>query len=254
MFGLFSLPLFANPLPAISIIIDDIGYRYKQDQIALNLPGKLAYGILPNAPGAIQAATKAHALHRDILVHMPMESGDRDRLQAPGTLNASMDWLSFTRAIQKNLAAVPYAIGINNHEGSSLTANRKYMTWLMQELSHHKGMSFIDSRTTHHTVALETAHENGLVATRRDVFLDFEAGAIASQFKELIVLAKKQGTALAIAHPHHETLVFLSQTLPQLESYGIRLISLTELLTLRHNRRNKEWQMSSSPSRKAVKN
>ena len=40
------------PRPAISIIIDDIGYRHGDDQRALDLPGPVAYAIMPHAPFA----------------------------------------------------------------------------------------------------------------------------------------------------------------------------------------------------------
>ena len=147
-----------------------------------------------------------------------------------------MDWITFVRTVQKNLAAVPGIVAVNNHQGSRLTADSQRMHWLMEELSRHHGIAFIDSRTTHHTVALETAKSYGLASTRRDVFLDYAPGKIAQQFKELINKARRQGSALAIAHPHMETITFLRSHLGQLKQLGIDLVPLSQLIAMRQHK------------------
>ena len=168
------------------------------------------------------------------MLHLPMESSDRDRIQAPGTLTRSMDWITFVRTVQRNLASVPGIVAVNNHEGSILTTDYQRMQWLMEELARHRDIAFIDSRTTHHTVALKAARETGLRATRRDVFLDYQPGKIAGQFDELMRKARKQGSALAIAHPHRETIEFLRDNLHRLKQQGIELVPVSEFIRIRH--------------------
>jgi len=53
--------------PAISIIIDDIGYRSQEDLRAIGLPGKVAVAIMPHSPYARQMAALANELDKDIL-------------------------------------------------------------------------------------------------------------------------------------------------------------------------------------------
>ena len=38
--------------PYIAIIIDDLGYKPKEDMLALSLPGPITYAILPHSPYA----------------------------------------------------------------------------------------------------------------------------------------------------------------------------------------------------------
>jgi len=226
------IPVYAAN-PVVAIIIDDMGYRLQQDRNVLSLKGPLTYSILPHAPGARYVLQAAKANGYEVMLHLPMESEARSRLPSPGTLTRSMDWITFVRTVQRDLAAVPGIVAINNHEGSLLTADSQRMQWLMEELSRHREIAFIDSRTTHHTVALQTAEKYGLPATRRDIFLDYEPGKIEQQFKKLISKAKKEGSALAIAHPSDETIEYLNAHLDELKQQGIDLVPVSRLISMR---------------------
>jgi len=214
--------------PVVSIIIDDMGYRLEQDRMALTLSGPLAFAVLPHSPGAQRVIRAANSRGSELMLHLPMESTDNMHTSSPGMLTRSMNWITFVRTIQNNMAAVPGIVAVNNHEGSLLTTDYLRMQWLADELSRHRGIAFIDSRTTHHTVALKAAREAGLPATRRDIFLDYEQGKIAQQFDELISMAKQQGSALAIAHPYEETINFLRDNLPRLKQQGIELVPVSQ--------------------------
>ena len=61
---------------------------------------------------------------------------------------------------------VPYAVGVNNHEGSLGTSDPKLMGELMPLLHEHK-LFFVDSRTAATTIAEDTAHAAGVPATSR---------------------------------------------------------------------------------------
>ena len=219
--------------PVVAIIIDDLGYRSVDDSKALALPGPLVYAVLPHSPGAREVIRTVNRRGDELVLHLPMQSAGRSVLASPGTLTRTMDWITFIRTLQNNLAAVPGIVAVNNHEGSDLTTDYQRMTWLMQELSRHPGIAFIDSRTTHHTVALKAAHATGLQATRRDVFLDYAPGKIDEQFRQLISKARQQGSALAIAHPYTETIEYLRQNLGELKKNGIDLVPVSQLIKMR---------------------
>lgn len=233
LIGSFPLLAAETARPIVSIIIDDMGYRLEQDQHALTLSGPVAFSILPNTPGAKRILNAARDAGFEIMLHLPMESKGSNGAMSPGTLTSDMNWITFVRTVQANLAAVPGIVAVNNHQGSSLTADYQRMRWLMQELSYHRGMAFIDSRTTHHTVALEVARKFGLPATRRDVFLDYAPGKIAEQFDLLIDKAKSTGSALAIAHPHEETISYLKANMHRLAQHGIELVPVSQLIAKR---------------------
>ena len=52
--NLFSILAYSQQTsePSISIIIDDLGYKPKEDMLALSLPGPITYAILPHSPYA----------------------------------------------------------------------------------------------------------------------------------------------------------------------------------------------------------
>jgi polysaccharide deacetylase 2 family uncharacterized protein YibQ len=112
------------------------------------------------------------------------------------------------------------------------------MGWLMQEIRQRDELFFIDSYTTHESIALKMAAEAGVTATRRDVFLDNDrsTAAIAHEIERLKAKAQKQGHAVAIGHPFPETLEVLERVLPKLRAEGFELITIGELLSLQLNR------------------
>ena len=107
------------------------------------------------------------------------------------------------------------------------------MGWLMDELARRDGLFFIDSYTTHHSVALRIARESGIPATKRDVFLDHErrAETVLRELERLKKLARERGAAVAIGHPYPETLEVLEKALPALAEEGIELVPLSQLTT-----------------------
>jgi polysaccharide deacetylase 2 family uncharacterized protein YibQ len=133
--------------------------------------------------------------------------------------------------LAQNMAAVPFAIGVNGHRGSLLTRHPGHMRWLMEEID-ARGMLFVDSYTTPRSVALDMALEAGVPATRRDVFLDTDPApeSIDREFERLKALARRHGSAVAIGHPYPATLTFLERRLPMLAAQGFRLVGIRELL------------------------
>lgn len=216
--------------PALAIVVDDLGYSREQGERAIALPGPLAVAVLPFAPNAVALAELAAASGKEVILHQPMQAASGSPA-APGELTARMSADELRAQFAEALARVPQAIGVNNHTGSLFTAEHAPMHTLMREIR-TRGLFFLDSRTTAATVAEEVALATGVPALRRDVFLDHvvQPREIARQFERAIGIARAQGRALVIAHPHSVSLRFLEAELPRLESRGIRQVAPTELL------------------------
>jgi len=211
-----------------------MGYQREEGLRALELPGEVTYAFLPETPFAVRLANLAEALGREVILHLPMESAT-GKVLGPGGMTSSMSEEEFAAIFGRNLAAVPHIRGVSNHMGSLLTAQRKQMHWLMELLRERGKLFFLDSRTTPESVADDVAHSAGLASTRRDVFLDDEqqADTIRLQFRELVKRALEKGTALAIGHPHPETVTVLREELPRLAAKGIGLVSASTLIKIR---------------------
>ena len=128
--------------------------------------------------------------------------------------------------------AVPHVIGINNHRGSLLTRHPGHMRWLMEELLEREGLFFVDSFTTHESVALQIAAELGVHARKRDVFLDPDSTTqtLQREYNRLKSVARKRGNAIAIGHPYEATLALLEKELPLLAEQGFDLVPVSELV------------------------
>ena len=229
--GLAAEPLRADA-PRIAIIIDDLGYQLEAGQRSINLPGPIAYAILPSTPRGTKLAEDAFANGKDVLLHLPLEAVSESKGPEPGgiLLDMSRDVLSET--LTKNLESVPHAIGVNSHRGSLLTRHPGHMRWLMEDLRGRGDLIFIDSYTTHKSVALQVAHEAGVPAVKRDVFLDPDRSAetVEREFRRLKDLARENGAAVGIGHPYPATLALLERELSRLEDDGFELVSISELV------------------------
>lgn len=217
--------------PRIAIIIDDLGYQLAAGRRAIALPGAVSFAILPHAPRATVLARAANAAGKEVLVHLPMQAAIDDPGDSPGvTLDMSRE--QFRNAIARAIDSVPFAIGLNNHRGSLVTRHPGHMRWLMEELGLREQLFFVDSYTTHHSVALQVAAESGVRAIKRDVFLDTspEPAAIRAEFERLKAIARKRGAAVAIGHPHEATLAFLESELPKLAAEGYELVPISALV------------------------
>ena len=67
---------------------------------------------------------------------------------------------------------------------------------------------------------------------RRNVFLDNEQerGYILGQLNQAVRMARKNGSAIAICHPHPATIRTLAAALPELARQGIKLVPVSQLV------------------------
>jgi len=170
---------------------------------------------------------------KDIILHMPMEAieENNNRFLGPGALRHDMNEAQFISMLVYNLRSVPNIIGVNNHMGSLISADQERMGWLMAYLD-VRNIFYLDSMTTGQSVAAKAAREENVPYLRRDVFLDNSTRPedIDKQFDELIAIAKRKGNAIAIGHPHPQTIHALAARLEKLDEYGVRLVGVREMM------------------------
>ncbi|BAN51084.1 divergent polysaccharide deacetylase family protein [Metapseudomonas resinovorans] len=223
---------WAAPLARLALVIDDLGQTPARDQRVLALPGPVALSILPDTRHSRELAEAAHQAGKTVMLHLPMDPANGPYAWHPELPSAELE-----RRLDAALHQVPHARGLNNHMGSRMTSQRPAMARLMQRLQREHRF-FIDSRTSAATVAAAEAQKAGLASLSRDVFLDDDQSpaAVAAQFEAALNLARKQGSALMIGHPHPATLELLERELPRLKARGFELIDVEMLIALRSNR------------------
>ncbi len=234
----------------IAIIIDDLGSSISRGEQLIQIPAQLTYAFLPYTPYTAILAHKAHRQGKEVMLHLPMEPLElkNPKDMGYGGLMLNMNRQQFTLAIRNAILAVPFAVGVNNHMGSLLTASTKNMHWLMDELKQLGEFYFVDSRTHKSTVAMQVANMQHLPSATRDIFLDHvvEKNAIDQQFKRLIRRAHLVGHGLAIGHPHSLTIQALTRWVTIIKAEGIELVPASEYIRLldQSDSNAKIWQVS----------
>lgn len=203
--------------PRIAIIIDDMGYHQQIGDQLLALDLNLTFSFLPKAPFTLEQEDRAWQQGHDIMLHMPMEAQDPTWDLGPGGLYLKYSPEKIRTTVVENLAAVPHAIGSNNHMGSRFTEDRPAMREVLSILR-ERGLFFVDSYTTSQSTGLDEAGKMNIPTARRHVFLDnvHDQKKICRQLEQLVVLAKKKGWAIGIGHPNQATLKALTSCRKQL--------------------------------------
>ena len=216
----------------LAILLDDGGQKLNLVPAAAELPAEVGFAILPFLPKSSETAVALHEAGHEIWLHLPMEPENYPANDpGPGAILMSMTPDELRTTLHSAINNIPHAVGVNNHMGSRATADLKTMTWIMQDLK-SRGMAFIDSRTTVHTVAEEAAQAQGVPTSRRHVFLDNERSraAIRTQLDEAIYRSRMEGEIIAIGHLDPVTVEVLSQELPALSALGADLVKPSDLV------------------------
>jgi len=199
-----------NHKPKLAIIIDDVQTASQVKSIkSLHIP--LTMSFLPPRPARPNSA-KLASHEKFYMVHLPMEAMHFSAAE-PDTLKVSDSQQKISQKIAEIKKEFPRVHFINNHTGSKFTSNEVAMNRLVFALKANK-INFIDSRTTAKTMAPKVLKNFGLKYVARDVFLDhhMEKAYVLKQIKEAIKVAKAHGHAIAIGHPHKNTLAALAES------------------------------------------
>ncbi|HSL82088.1 MAG TPA: divergent polysaccharide deacetylase family protein [Thermoanaerobaculia bacterium] len=215
---------------AVSLVIDDLGRSVADlDRLAaLGVP--VTYAVLPFESLTAEVAGVLRERRAEVILHLPMEpSNGAD--PGPGALTRAMGGAELGRATRRALRAVPGAVGVNNHMGSGLSADRASMEAVLRVIG-ERGLYFLDSRTSAESVAFATARELDIPAAERQVFLDPDPRpeAVRHQFRRLLEAARERGAAIAIGHPHPHTLEVLEEEVPLAVERGYRFVPVSYLL------------------------
>lgn len=196
--------------PKLAIIIDDVSVQSHVNAIkGLHLP--ITMSFLPPSKSRPNSHTLA-AKEEFYMVHLPMEA-QSFKAEEPLTLKIDDSQLKISQRIVELKTLFPRVGYINNHTGSKFTANEPAMDKLISTLK-SQNITFVDSRTTGNSKASKVSKKYGLNYIGRDVFLDHQMDKpyILSQIKKAIEIAKTHGSAIAIGHPHANTILAINES------------------------------------------
>jgi polysaccharide deacetylase 2 family uncharacterized protein YibQ len=223
-----------NSRPLIAIVIDDVGLDRPRSRRAWELPAPVTLSFLPYAKDLREQAKAARARGNELMLHMPMEPTGRAD-PGPNAILVSLSDSEIRQRVTADLDSFDGYVGVNNHMGSRFTAFKPGMETVIRILK-ARSLLFLDSRTTNQSVGDQLAQELGVPSINRNVFLDDDEsiGAVRKKLAETEEVARRQGFAVAIGHPHEATLQALTEWLPGLAGKGFAQAPLSAALRKRN--------------------
>ncbi len=215
----------------MAIILDDWGMSTTLMQSAIGLERPITLAILPHLKHSRDIAEAASAHGLGVMLHMPMQPKNLRQPKERYTITTESTDEEIRSLLEDALASVPHVQGINNHQGSAATSDPRVMKSVVSYLKGRK-LFFVDSNVIATTVGWKSARDAGLPYTKRDVFIDNEARveAIKDQLRKAEDKALARGSVVVIGHDKRATLEAIKALIPEIESKGIELVLVKELL------------------------
>ncbi|MCH4178720.1 MAG: divergent polysaccharide deacetylase family protein [Megasphaera sp.] len=214
----------------LAIVIDDCGSSMDNLKKFNSIPIPLTYAVMPDKTHTSDSAKSGHDAGRKIFVHMPMEPlsvASSEKVY----ISKEMGDSKIKSTANSLIDQVPYAVGMNNHQGSAATADSRVMKDVMAVLK-KRNLAYLDSRTNKDSVGEQTASAAGLATTRNNLFIDNDAdvASVKKRLKQAGQIAKNNGSAVVIGHCRLNTAQAISEMVDELHSEGIDIVFATELM------------------------
>jgi len=220
------------PLRQVAIIIDDIGYDLVSVKELLKVNADITYSVLPFLIHSREAAEMLHKANKEILLHLPMEPVSYPREKpGSGALFTDMNNEELVFQLEKDIEAVPYIVGVNNHMGSKFMEDKEKLTLIFSKLK-KKNLFFIDSRTAANSEAFAAAQKVGLPVAARKIFLDNNRD-YNEIYNNLLNISKNNGDVsplIVIGHPYPETIRAIKDATRVLREKGILIVPVSQII------------------------
>ena len=227
-------PPYFGREPVIAIVIDDMGVSHRRTAQINSLEYPLTSSFLTYASNLEKQIKDAQKAGHEIMAHLPMEPKASMNV-SPDVLTTGMSTEEVREGLVSMLDKFATVDGVNNHMGSRFTEDAERMDVVMEELG-KRGLFFLDSKTTAHSVGEAAAKKHGVRYVSRNVFLDNEDkfDYVMRQLRQTEAIARKNGYAVAIGHPKEQTFNALKVWLPTLTGRNLRLVPLSEIVRVLH--------------------
>ena len=185
----------------VYIVLDDGGHNLSHLKPFLDLKIPLTIAVLPNLAYSKQSANLTVQYGKTLILHQPMQAINLSTDPGPNAIMPQMSADQIRSLVSENLDSLGVKVGLNNHEGSLITADTYAMKAVM-EVCKSRGMFFLDSRTNSQSVCKSVASEYGVKLYERNIFLDNTPNQddMIAMFKSGIEIAKKNGSVVMIGH------------------------------------------------------
>ena len=226
----FNLPKAKNNATLV-FVFDDGGQNLYDLQKFLELPFPITIAVLPKLKYSVESAKRVRNSGHELILHQPMQAINRSVNPGPGAITPEMTEEEVRKMLLSNINEIGPIAGMNNHEGSAITADIGKMEVILKTAS-DCGFFFLDSRTNVKTVVPLVAKEMGYNYYERNIFLDNEKTRenALMELKKGLDIANKKGSAVMIGHVWSADFLpaFLKELYPELVNNGYKFSVVSE--------------------------
>ena len=218
----YNFPAAKNNAQLI-FVFDDGGQNLSHLAPFLKLPFPITVAVLPQLTHSAEAASQVRKAGFEVMLHQPMQAINASVNPGPGAIKPEMSEGEIKSILFQNVTEIGPIAGMNNHEGSAITADAEKMAVVLQFCS-QEGIYFLDSRTNVETMVPYVAGELGYSYYERNIFLDNEKTKenALKELKKGLDLATKNGRVIMIGHIWSADFLpaFLQDVYPELKAQG----------------------------------
>lgn len=192
----------SNPTaPTVAIVVDDTAQSDKHLSEWLAIDAPLTFSALPYCEAASEVANRLYAAGFRIMLHIPTENDPPNSFSGTGQLATGMDRVTVFATLDGDLAQVPYATGINNHQGGRGCNDLTLMTYQCEWAAEH-GLFAMDSDSSTDSQVTKAMASLGMPRRENQVFVDHDNSpqSICSAMRQLADIARSDGVSIGICH------------------------------------------------------
>lgn len=212
-------------------VFDDAGHNLEHLKHFVNLPFPCTIAVLPKLPLSKDAAEMIRNAGKEVILHQPMQALNVNIDPGPGAVKHGMEAETIKKIVASNIEELSPIAGMNNHEGSMITADEMAMKAVL-ELCMEKEIYFLDSRTNVDSVVPSVAASLNFPIWERAVFIDNKKTRdyMEKQIIKGLKVAAEKGNAIMIGHVFTVELAkLLLEMYPKLENEGFVFSTISQL-------------------------
>jgi len=215
----------------MAIVIDDFGYSKEPITAFAEISRPLTFAVLPYRPYSNEAAARGLSSGHQVILHLPMEPLAQGEQSEKLTITVKMSDGEIQEMTRNALQAIPGLIGVNNHQGSRATADKRVMNIVLGELKNNS-LFFLDSRTNSQSVGAESARQMGIRTGENQLFIDNtdNVNAIKTKLRTAQDMAIKYGSVVVIGHARMNTAKAVNEIISELEENGVQLVFVSQMV------------------------
>jgi polysaccharide deacetylase 2 family uncharacterized protein YibQ len=216
--------------PKVALLIGGLGIGAGGSDAAITrMPAEVTLGFTPYASDLDQWVDRARAAGHEVVLQVPMEPFDYPNNDpGPQALLTSLPAAANIDRLKWAMARVGGYVGIGNYMGARFTATEDAIRPVLTEAA-RRGLLFVDDGASPRSLVARLGPGLGAPVVRAEVVIDAvpTAADIDAALSRLEDLARREGTAVAVASAQPVTLARIEAWAKTLDKRGIALVPVS---------------------------